>query len=89
MIRNWNDDKNDVFNFRPRSKEASRFEASKRGNWMQKLPRFNDEDPNDEDDNLSPNLLTHSLLSLIMKILLPVFTASGIGHDLCQWALEH
>ena len=55
---------------------------------MQQLPRFNDNVPNDEDGNLSQNLLTCSPLSLIMKTLLPVVTTLDIGYNSCQWALE-
>ena len=89
MIRSCNHGKNDICNFRLRSKEELRFKASKRGTWMQQLPRFNENVPNNEDDNLSQNLLAHPPLGFIMKTLLPVVIASDIGYDLYQWVLEY
>ena len=82
MIRNWNDDKNDIFEFRFRSEESGKFKASKRGQWMQQLPRFTEGEPEDADENLSSASLKHSFLRLILRLMLTGAHATDMGNVL-------
>ena len=61
MICNWNDSKNEIFDFRPNSKKALKFKAIKRGQWIQQLPRFDLAELGDLNNNLSFTLFKYSL----------------------------
>ena len=69
MIRKWNDGNNDVFNCDPNSEEAKKINESKRGTWIKQFLKFNDDEPNDSSDNVSPNLLILSPLSSVIDMI--------------------
>ena len=83
MIRDQNDDKNDIFEFRFRSEEANKFNTSARRQWMQQLPRFTDTDPEDADESLLSTSLKYSFLGLILRQLLAGVHTSDVENILC------
>ena len=89
MIRNWNDGRNEIFSCDPESEEAKKFKALTRGNWIRQFPKFNDEEPNDAEDNISPNPLMLSPISLIIEIMFYYVDSTDINGDLCQWARDY
>ena len=80
MIRNWNDGNNNIFKCKPRLKEGKSFKVFRRETWIRNLPRFNEDKPHYAEDNLSPNILVDSHLSLMIKILLKMFTVRFTRH---------
>ena len=85
MIRNWNDGHNEIFSCSPQSEEARKFRASKRGTCISQLPKFNDEVPDDAEDNMSPNQLILSPISLIIEVMFYDVNSTDIDKDLYSW----
>ena len=89
MICNWNDGHNEIFSCGPQSEEAKKFRASKRGNYLSQLPKFNDEVPDDAEDNMSPNQLILSPISLIIEIIFCNVNSTDINKDLYSWVRNY
>ena len=89
MIHNWNDGKNEIFDFQPNSRKASKFKESKREQWIQQLPKFGSADPNNSNNNLSFSLFKYSLLGLVLRIILRAVNAQDVGTLLCKWATTY
>ena len=82
MIHNWNDGKNEIFNFWSSSRKVVHFKDSKRGQWIQQLPRFALSEQRDLNDNLFFTPLEVSLLRLIIHIILKAINKRDIGNKL-------
>jgi len=82
MIRNWNNGKNEIFDFWPSSRKALHFKDSKRGQWIQQLSKFALSEPRDSNDNLSFTLLEVSLFRLVIRIILKAINKRDIGNKL-------
>ena len=65
------------------------FKDSKRGQWIQQLPRFTSAEPRDSNNNLSFTLLKYSLLGLVIHIILKAINESDIGNRLYEWVLAY
>ena len=61
----------------------------KQGAWIKQFPTFNDDEPNDASDNVSPNLLIWSPLSLVLAMIFSCVDNSNVGMELYRWAKEH
>ena len=89
MIRNWNDGKDDIFDFRQRSIGESQFKASVRGQWIEQLPKFAHPDQDDSLENLTNTAFTYSPMGLLLNVIMRAVDVSDVGDELCKWVSEH
>ena len=79
MIRNWNDKKNNIFDFRVNSRMATHFKASKHGQWIRNLPKFSNLSRDDNCSNLTNSLFTYSPMGLVLYIIKKAVNSSDIN----------
>ena len=84
MIHKWNDGNNEIFSCDPNLEEANKFKASKRRNWIKQFLKFNNNEPNDASNNVSPNLLVPLPLSLVIDMIFSCVDISDVGVELHQ-----
>ena len=82
MIRNWNNKKNKIFDFSMCSQDASRFKATKRRQWIENLPNFNNLLHDNNCSNLTNSLFVCSPMGLVFYVAVQAINSSEVNNAL-------
>ena len=85
---NWDYGNNAIFTSGTDSEEAQKFERSKHGQWISRLPRFKALVISDADENLAKAHLKFSPLRILLGVTLDTFH-SELGSQLVNWIHEY